>query len=329
VKFVQAESLDSIADYRLVEAERPHPGPGEVVVKVAACGVGYVDALFAVGRYQIKPPTPYTPGRQVGGWIDEVGEGVTAFRTGDRVMTAAGSGFTEYVCVPAAAVIAVPGRLSLAQAAVFRTDYATALYGLRERGALAAGETLVVFGAAGGVGSAAVQVGKLLGARVVAVASTEAKRAFALGLGADAVVDTTLEGWRERLKAACGGRGPDVVYDPVCGPLFEPAFRSLAWRGRHLVIGFTGGPIPALPANLTLLKGASLIGVDARQFGGYEPEMAAAQLQDLLAWLAEGRLSPPVGRTFPFEEFAAALEFALSGQGLGKTVLQVAPDPAR
>jgi NADPH2:quinone reductase len=171
------------------------------------------------------------------------------------------------------------------------------------------------------VGTAAVQVGKIMGARVLACASTPKKRAFAAACGADETLDTEAEGWRDRLKALCGGKGPDVIFEPVCGALFEPAFRSLAWGGRHLVVGFAGGPIPALPANLPLMKGASLTGVDVRQFLLFEGPRAAQTLTRLLAWVAEGRLKPPEGRRFPLADYGAALEFALSGQGLGKTLV--------
>ena len=220
--------------------------------------------------------------------------------------------------------VKIPERMSFAQASGFRVNYLTALHGLRDRGTLAASERLLVLGAAGGVGMAAIQVGKAMGAEVIAAASTEEKRAFARAQGADHVIDTAPEGWRDRLKAACGGKGPDVVFDPVCGPLFEPAFRSLVWNGRHLVVGFVGGPIPALKSNLTLMKGAALVGVDVRQFVLFEEKKANAHVAELLSWVADGRLVPAVGRSFPLEEFAPALEFALTGKGLGKTVLEIA-----
>lgn len=324
MKFVQAATLDSIADYRLQDGETPRPGPGEVLIKVAACGVGYVDALVALGRYQVKPPLPHTPGKEVGGWIEAVGPGVDGFAPGDRVMASVRGGFAQFALALAADVAKIPARMSFAQAAGFRVNYLTALHGLRDRGALAAGERLLVLGAAGGVGMAAIQVGKVMGAEVIAAASSEEKRAFARAQGADHVIDTAPQGWRDRLKVACGGKGPDVVFDPVCGPLFELAFRSLVWRGRHLVVGFVGGPIPALPSNLTLMKGAALTGVDVRQFVLFEAKKAEAHLAELLSWVGDGRLVPAVGRTFPLEEFAPALEFALTGQGLGKTVLEIA-----
>jgi len=321
MKKVEAATLDSIADYRLVDCPAPAPGPGEVTIQIAACGVGYVDALVSLGRYQVKPPLPHTPGQEVAGLVLALGDGVTDLTVGDRVMATVRGGFAEAAAAPAAGTLRIPDGMSFEQAAGFRINHITALHGLRDRAALASGERLLVLGAAGGVGMAAVQVGKRLGARIIAAASTPEKRQFALDHGADAVIDTEVEGWRDRLKALCDGGGPDVVFDPVCGPLFQPAFRSLAWRGRHLVVGFAGGPIPALPANLTLMKGAALTGVDVRQFMLFEARRAAEQLDELMGWVAEGSLSPPVGRRFSLEDFAAALEFALTGQGMGKTIL--------
>lgn len=323
MKRVQADTLDSIADYRLIEVDAPAPGKGQVLVRVAACGVGYVDALVSLGRYQVKPPLPHTPGQETGGTIEAVGEGVTGFAPGDRVMAHALGGFQQLALADARAVVKIPDAMTFAQAAGFRINYITALHGLKDRANLQPGEKVLVLGAAGGVGMAAIQVAKAMGARVIAAASTEEKRAFALAQGADLAIDTAPEGWRDRLKAACDGKGPDVVFDPVCGPLFEPAFRSLSWRGRHLVVGFVGGPIPALPANLTLMKGAALSGVDVRQFMLFEPALAAAHLTQLLGWVADGKLVSAVGRGFPLEAYAEALEFALTGQGLGKTVLEI------
>jgi NADPH2:quinone reductase len=271
----------------------------------------------------VKPTLPHTPGQEVAGWVEAVGDGVSGLAPRDRVMASVRGGFADYALASVQAVTAIPDRMSFPQAAGFRINYLTALHGLRDRGAVRAGETVLVFGAAGGVGSAALQVAKLLGARVVAVASTDDKRAFCSALGADAVLDTAKEQWRDRLKELVGSGGLNVVFDPVCGPLFEPAFRSLAWGGRHLVVGFVGG-IPALPANLPLVKGASLTGIDVRQFLLFEAPLAAAQLSELLSWVADGRLSPPEGRRFELDDFAAALEFALKGAGKGKTILSIA-----
>lgn len=311
----------------MVDAPAPAPEPGAVVVRVAVCGVGYVDALVSLGRYQVKPPLPHVPGQEIGGWVEAIGDGVGNLSVGDRVMAQVRGGFSELAVAPASAVTKIPDRMSFAQAAGFRVNYITALHALRDRAGLLPGETLLVIGAAGGVGSAAIQVGRHLGARVIAAASTPEKRAFATRMGADESIDSAAEGFRERLQALCGKKGPDVVFDPVCGPLFEPAFRSMTWRGRHLVIGFAGGPIPSLRANLPLLKGAALVGVDVRQFLLYEAELGAAHLSELLAWVGDGSLVPPVGREFAFDEFVSALEYALSGQGQGKTVLRVADAP--
>lgn len=324
MKAIQASDLASIESYRVAELPLPEPGPGQVRLKVAACGVGYVDALVALGRYQVKPPLPHVPGGEVSGWIDAVGEGVDGFSVGTRVLAQVQGGFAEYALAPVASLHRLPDRMSLAQAAGFRINYVTALHALRDRAHIRPGETLLVIGAAGGTGLAAVQVGKQLGTQVIAVASTEAKRAVAAKHGADAAIDREPDGWRERLKEVAPS-GIDVVFDPVSGPLLQPAFRSLRWGGRYLVIGFAAGAIPALPLNLPLLKGAALVGVDYRQFAAvYQADEARQELDELLGWVGAGRFEPPVGRVFPFEQARGALAFALSGEGAGKTVLSVA-----
>jgi len=325
MKAVQSADLSSIDNYALVDLAAPQPDQGEVRIKVAACGVGYVDSLVALGRYQVKPSLPHVPGSEIGGVVDALGPGVTGFAVGERVLAQARGGFAEYAIASERAVSRIPDRMSMNQAAGFRVNYGTALHGLRDRAGLKAGETLVVIGAAGGVGLAAVQVGRLLGANVIGVASTEQKRAVVAEAGAGATLDRTVEGWRDRLKAVCPN-GVDVVFDPVSGPLLQPAFRSLGWGGRYLIIGFAGGDIPALPVNLPLLKGAALVGVDYRQFGAvFEAEAAASELEELLARVAKGELNVPVGRTFSFGEHREALQYALSGDGTGKTILVVDP----
>jgi len=325
MKAIQTADLSSIDNYARVDLPAPQPGEGEVRIKVAACGVGFVDALVALGRYQVKPSLPHVPGAEIGGVVDALGPGVTGFAMGERVLAQARGGFAEYAIAPERAVSRIPDGMNMNQAAGFRVNYGTALHGLRDRAALKAGETLVVIGAAGGVGLAAVQVGRLLGANVIGVASTEQKRVVVEEAGAGVTLDRIVEGWRERLKAV-SPNGVDVVFDPVSGPLLQPAFRSLGWGGRYLIVGFAGGDIPALPVNLPLLKGAALIGVDYRQFGAvFEAEAAASDLEELLAWVAKGELNVPVGRTFPFGEYRDALEYALSGNGTGKTILVVDP----
>lgn len=323
MKIVQTEALGPFENYKLIEAPDLTPRPGEVIIKVAAVSLGYADGLMAAGLYQVKPPVPYTPATDLAGTVVAVGDGVDAGLMGARVMGQGFHALAEMARLQARTLSRLPAGVTFEGASVLPTNYATALHALKDRGNLQPGERLLVLGAAGGVGSAAVDLGVLMGAEVIACASSEEKRQFALARGAKAVIDTELEGWRDRLKAAADGKGPDVIYDPVSGPLFEPAFRSIAWKGRHLVIGFVGGPIPALPANLPLLKGAALVGVDIRQFGIFEPALARANLDQLLAWQAEGRLAPAVGKVFALEDFAAALEHAMSGQGTGKTVVKI------
>jgi NADPH:quinone reductase len=323
MKAVVAESLESLDSYQLKDIDKPAAGPGQVLIRVAACGVGYVDSLVALGQYQVKPPVPHTPGQEVAGIVDAVGEGVSHVAPGDRVMTMTAKGFAQYAVAAAPMVVKLPDALSFAEGASLPLNYITAMHALKDRGTVAQGETVLVFGAAGGVGTAGVQVAKALGAWVIAAASTEEKRAFTLAHGADLAIDTSPEGWRDRLKALTDGKGPNVILDPVCGPLFEPAFRSLAWRGRHLVLGFVGGPIPALPSNLTLMKGAALMGVDVRQYLQYETKRAIGDLHQLASWAEEGKIKPPVGAVFPFEQFGEAMVSALSGKGVGKVVLKV------
>ncbi|MDB5482691.1 MAG: quinone oxidoreductase [Caulobacteraceae bacterium] len=323
MRAIQADRIESLADYAEVDTTAPEPRAGQVRIKVAAVGVGYVDALVALGRYQVKPPTPHIPGAELAGVVDAVGDGVDGLAVGQRVAALGARAFAQFAVAPAATTIVLPPNLTFEQGAALPLNGLTALHGLADRGAVRSGETLLVLGAAGGVGIAAVQVGGVLGARVIAAASTAEKRAFALDHGADAAIDTVPEGWRERLKTILGGARLNLVFDPVCGPLFEPAFRSLGWGGRHLVAGFVGGPIPALGANLTLMKGAALTGVDVRQFMLFEAPRARTHLQTLAAWCADGRLSPAVGRVFAWPRFGEALTFALGGQGLGKTVLRV------
>lgn len=325
MKIVQADEIGSVDNYRIVEVDTPSLDEGKVLIKIVACGMGYVDALIALGGYQVKPPAPFTPGQEISGVVVEVGEGVTNVEAGDRVMASAfGGGLAEYAAVPAKAVYKIPDAMSHAQAAILNINYLTAMHGLKDRANLQPGERLLVFGAAGGVGTAAIQVGQLLGAEVIAVASTAEKRAFAEQQGAGATLDVTPEGWRDKLKAICEGKGPDVVFDPVCGDLFEPAFRSVPWRGRYLVVGFASGPIPKLAANLPLVKGTALIGVDVRQFLLYEQKLARNHLNQLFSWIKTGKLTPPIGQRFPFNDFANAMQHATSGKGIGKAVVEIA-----
>ncbi|WP_199556370.1 NADPH:quinone oxidoreductase family protein [Sandaracinobacteroides hominis] len=323
MKAIVADTLESLESYRMTDVPAPEPGPDGVLIRVAACGVGYVDSLVALGRYQVKPPLPHVPGQEVSGVVEAAGANVQGLAPGDRVMAMGARGFAELAVAPAALTVRIPASMGFEAAASLPLNYLTVWHGLKDRGALQAGETVLVFGAAGGVGSAAVQLAKALGAQVIAAASTEEKRAFAREQGADAAIDTNPEGWRDRLKALTGGKGPNVIFDPVCGPLFEPAFRSLAWRGRHLVVGFVGGPIPALPANLTLMKGSALLGVDVRQYILFEGARVPADLKALADLAENGKINPPLGKVYAFEDFGPALLDAISGKGRGKVVLKV------
>lgn len=316
------KELGSLDQFGLTDIDRPEPGPEEVRVRVRAVGLGYVDGLIALGRYQVKPALPYTPGGEIAGIIDAVGANVRGFMPGDRVAAwVLGGGLADYCLTPQCGLHHIPDNLSFDKAAALLVNYATALHGLNDRAGLRPGETLLVLGASGGVGTAAVEVGKRLGARVIACASTPEKRRHAQELGADAAIGTDLDGWRDAIRQLTDRHGVDVVFDPVGGDLFEPAFRSLAWGGRHLVIGFAGGPIRALPANLPLLKGASLVGVDIRQFTNLSPSVAAANLSQLLDWAASGLISVPIGRSFLLESAAEALAATLERRTMGKIVV--------
>jgi NADPH2:quinone reductase len=324
---VVVEAFGEPQTFSLKPRDPGAPGPGKVRLRVHAAGVSYVDVLVAEGLYQLKPPLPFVPGSEFAGVIEAVGEGVDPARIGQRVMASGmGAAFGEAAVVRADSAIPMPEGMDFATASVFRVSYATMYHALVQRGSLAAGESVVVLGAGGAVGYAAIELAKALGARVIGSASTSEKRALALRGGADAVIDSASPTWREDLKAANGGKPMDVVVDPVGGEATEPAFRSLAWRGRHLVIGFAGGGIPRLPINLALLKGAALVGVDIRQFGEYEPELAARNMDALLELFRAGKLHPAIARTWPLEQFVEAMAAAKSGKLAGRVVLTMQAD---
>ena len=307
------------------EVASPTVGPGEVVVSVKAASVNFPDVLIIQNKYQFKPPLPFSPGSELAGVVKEVGAGVRGWRAGDKVMAFTTYGaFAEEVKTEAGRLLKIPEGMSFNEAAAFVLTYGTTDHALRDRGALAAGETLLVLGAAGGVGLAAIEVGKALGARVVACASSDDKLAVCRSHGADATINYATEDLRERIKALTGGRGVEVIYDPVGGPYSEPAFRSIAWRGRHLVVGFAAGDIPKLPLNLALLKGASVVGVFWGDFARREPARFAESVRQLTKWYAEGRLKPHVSETFPLEQAAEALKRMAARQVKGKVVLTVA-----
>lgn len=318
---VRADELGPPENYILVDHDPGPLSPTQVRISIRAAGISFVDVLTAGGGYQVKPPVPFIPGSECAGVIAAVGAEVTGLAVGDKVVANGWGGmFAEAVNLPARVVRKMPEALSFEEAAVFPVSYATAWHALVDRGQLKAGETVLVLGAGGATGYAAAQIGKLLGARVIGSASDEAKRALATAGGADAVVDARGEDWREAVRAANGGKGIDVVFDPVGGDATDPAFRSLAWNGRHLVIGFPGG-MTALKTNLPLLKGASLIGVDVRQFGIFEPEKSEANRDQVFALAGEGKLRPAVARTYKLDDFRAAMADAAAGKSAGRTVL--------
>lgn len=300
----------------------PTPGPGEVVLDVRAAGVNYPDALMVMGQYQVKPPLPFTPGAEAAGIVSAVGEGVPHLRVGQRAAAFTGTGaFAEKLLAPASAVMPLPDELAFEVAAGLPLAYGTAMHALVDRAGLQAGETLLVLGAAGGVGLAAVMIGKALGARVIAAASNAEKLGLCRAHGADEALNYADEDLRARLKALTGGQGPDVIFDPVGGDLAEPAFRSLGWGGRYLVVGFAGGGIPRLPLNLPLLKGASLVGVFWGEFARRDPRGNARNLARLLGWVADGTVRPLVSDRYSLDRTPEALRALLERRVTGKVVV--------
>ncbi len=308
----------------LEEVPAPEAGPGEVVVRVKAASLNFPDVLIIQNKYQFKPPLPFSPGSELAGVVKAVGAGVERFQPGQRVMAFTTYGaFAEEVKTEASRLVAMPEGMTFETAAAFLLAYGTSDHALRDRGALRAGETLLVLGAAGGVGLAAIEIGKALGARVLACASSAEKLAVCREHGADAAIDYSREDMRERVRALTDGRGPDVVYDAVGGAFSEPAFRSIAWRGRHLVVGFAAGEIPRLPLNLALLKGASVVGVFWGDFARREPARLAESVRQLGEWHAAGKLRPHVSRTFPLARAPEALRLMAERRVTGKVVLTV------
>jgi NADPH2:quinone reductase len=300
----------------------PRPGKGQVVITVKACGVNFPDTLIIEGKYQFKPALPFSPGGEVSGIVKELGEGVNTVKVGDRVIAFTGwGGFAEEVVTQAAKLIPIPDDIDFATAASFTLVFGTAHHALKDRAHIKPGETLLVLGAAGGVGLASVELGKLMGARVIAAASSDEKLEVCKQYGADDVINYTNEDLRERVKSLTGGNGVDVIVDPLGGNYSEPALRSIAWKGRFLVIGFAAGDIPRIPLNLTLLKGCSIVGVFWGSFTEHEPRRNQENLQELLTWLAQGKLKPHISATYPLERAAGALNDVLNRRVKGKVVL--------
>lgn len=300
----------------------PTPAKGQVLLDIRAASLNFPDLLIVQNKYQMKPPLPFVPGSEYAGTVLAVGEGVNHLQVGQRVACLSGTGgFGTHTLAPAALCIPLPDNFPFVDAAAFVMTYATSHHALIDRAQLKAGETVLVLGAAGGVGTAAIQIAKAAGARVIAAASSEDKCALCLATGADVAINYAEGDLREKIKAATGGSGPDVVYDPVGGEFAEPAFRAIAWRGRYLVIGFASGPIPSLPLNLPLLKGASIVGVFWGDFAKREPRANAAMMGELVRWYQEGKIKPIIDQTMPMTELKAAYARMGSRQVKGKLVL--------
>jgi NADPH2:quinone reductase len=308
------------------ELPTPQPGAGQVLVEIKAASLNFPDLLIVQNKYQMKPELPFVPGSEYAGVVQAVGEGVKHLKVGDSVACLSGTGgFGTHTLAPAALCMPLPPNFPHVDAAAFIMIYATSHHALVDRAQLKAGETVLVLGAAGGVGTSAIQIAKAMGARVIAAASTDEKCALCKQLGADATINYTQQAvpnaFREAIKAATDGKGPDVIYDPVGGDFAEPAFRSIAWRGRYLVVGFASGPIPNLPLNLPLLKGASLVGVFWGDFARREPKNNQAMMAQLAQWYAEGKVKPVIDRTMPMSELKAAYARMGSREVKGKLVL--------
>ena len=297
---------------------------GEVLVRVNIAALNFFDCLIIEDKYQIKPPRPFSIAAEMSGVVEAIGEDVTRFAVGDRVCGYVQGGTArKLVAAPEVVLSHIPDGVSNEQAACIMVTYGTSYHAIKDRGELKAGETMAVFGASGGVGQAAVELGKIMGARVIACASSDDKLEFCKQCGADETVNYSTEDLKARLKELGGGAGMDVIYDPVGGDFSEAAFRSIAWKGRFLVIGFAAGSIPKIPLNLALLKGADLRGVFWGAFTMREPKTNRQNIDDLLGWLADGTLKPHVDSIFPLEEAAAALDKIASRNVKGKVLLKV------
>ena len=304
------------------EVASPAVNGGEVKIQVRACGVNFPDVLMIQGLYQMKPPFPFSPGLEVAGDVIEVGAGVDNLSIGDRVMaTMMYGGFAEEVVVPAVMTLPMPSNMSYEQGAGFPLVYGTSHVALAHRGKLQAGDTLLVLGAAGGVGLTAVELGKLMGAKVIAAASTPDKLALTQQYGADEIIQYTTENLRERVKELTQGKGANVIYDPVGGEMFDMAVRRLAWEGRYLVIGFASGKIPELPINIPLLKNASIVGVFWGAYLMNDPSVIRESFQQLLAWYSAGKLTPYIHRTFPIDDARSAILELMERRAMGKVLI--------
>ncbi|HET7848691.1 MAG TPA: NADPH:quinone oxidoreductase family protein [Pseudolabrys sp.] len=323
MKALLCTRLGTADDLELRDIESPTPGSGAVVVRVKAAALNFFDTLIIAGKYQTRPALPFSPAAEFAGIVESVGSGVSTVGAGDRVLGYVGYGAArELIAVPASRIVKIPDALDFDRAAGLCVTYGTTLHALKDRAALKRGETLAVLGASGGVGLAAVELGKLMGARVIACASSDDKIAFAKRHGADDGINYGQQDLKEALRQVTNGGGADVVYDPVGGAYTEAALRSIAWKGRLLVVGFAAGEIPKLPLNLVLLKGCDVVGVFWGSFIEREPDAHRANMAQLLDWCAQGKLSSHVHAVYPLADAPAALKAIAARQVMGKIILR-------
>jgi NADPH:quinone reductase len=300
------------------------PGPKEVKIAVHAVGLNFADTLIVAGNYQVKPPFPFSPGMECAGVVTAVGDGVTEVKAGDRVMSMPGvGGMAQEAIAPAAMTMRIPDGMSFEQAAGFPVTYGTTYYALVDRARLQPGETLLVHGAAGGVGTNAVEIGKIIGAKVIATAGSDEKLEVARRLGADHLINYSKESIKDRIKALTEGRGADVIFDPVGGDVFDESLRSIAMEGRLVVIGFASGRIPSAPANLVLLKNCAIVGVFWGGFAKKDPNRNRANFEAMFRWFEAGKLKPQVSRTFPLDQVPQAMNALLARTATGKLVISI------
>jgi NADPH2:quinone reductase len=321
MKALICEAYGPIANLVVKDIPSPVPGPKQLLIEVKAASVNFPDALMVQGLYQVKPPLPFTPGAEVAGIVKSVGAEVKHHKAGDRVIALTSGGFAEECLADAARTMPLPANMDFDTGAALLLTYCTSLHGLKDCGHLKAGETLVVLGAAGGVGIAAIEIGKAMGARVIAAASSDDKLELCRKVGADDTVNYSTESLKDRINELTGGKGADVVYDPVGGPYTEPAVRALAWRGRLLIIGFAAGEIPKIPLNLALLKERSLVGVYWGDSTKHDPAGHLANLRQLNEWFAAGVIRPVVSERFPLAAAKDAIARIANRQVKGKIVV--------